>query len=49
MIFAGFALVVAVLFMIFFKNPREDNQPTAAEVIEQAKEDIDGAGMIDVE
>ena len=48
LIFAGFALVVAVLFLIFFKNPREENQPTAAEVIEHATEEADATGMIDV-
>ncbi|MDE5573253.1 MAG: MFS transporter, partial [Muribaculaceae bacterium] len=48
LIFAGFALVVAVMFMILFKNPREANQPTAAEIIEQATEEDDAAGIIDV-
>ena len=48
LIFSAFALVVAVMFMILFKNPREANQPTAAEIIEQATEEDDAAGIIDV-
>lgn len=47
-VFSGFALVVAILFMLLFKNPRDEKQPTAAEIINNAADADDAAGMIDV-
>lgn len=46
-IFSAFALVVAILFLILFKNPRDEKQPTAADVISQGVETEDAGGMIE--